>query len=124
MKARTRIKYEVIEMTKKKILNMEEKIIHDMDDFLVEYGAKKLGNDVDVANKIYETGKSNIKNLDNLFNDQGFGRTEKFYNIGVGYLNDVYDHNSEIVNQKAPEIAKKAFNYLGKNEQALDAWEA
>ncbi|UQS84418.1 hypothetical protein MOO46_03960 [Apilactobacillus apisilvae] len=110
-------------MSGKKIRNMESTIIHDMDDFLVEYGNKKLSNDKNVAKDIYNAGKNDLKGLDSLFNDQGFGRNEKFYNIGVGYLNDVYDHDTKVVNEKAPIIAKKAFNYLGNNEPQLNSWE-
>ena len=64
-------------MSGKKIeIEAREKIVIDMNDFLITYAKTILGPVPDLAQKIYAAGKNDITGLDQLFNDSGYGRNK------------------------------------------------
>ncbi|KRM69853.1 hypothetical protein [Apilactobacillus ozensis] len=112
-------------MAKKFDKKNREEIIIDMNDFLITYGASILGNDnKDIAQRVYEAGKNGLNNLDKLFKDNGFGRKEKYYDIGEGYISDLYHENPENITDEANKLAKEAMEYLGNNLDKFDHWKA
>ncbi|GLB46548.1 hypothetical protein WR164_05270 [Philodulcilactobacillus myokoensis] len=118
-------------MSNKKYLKQQHhNIIVDMGDFIMQYGDQKLNHsESKLSETIYSAAKNDLKGLDRLFKDKGFGRTEKFFKIGEGYINDMYVNNlrndltPEQIHQKAEALAKEAIEYLGNHPKEFDKWE-
>ncbi|MCL0318713.1 hypothetical protein [Apilactobacillus xinyiensis] len=112
-------------MNKKLERKSREDIIIDMNDFLITYGTSILGDEnKDIAKRVYAAGKDNLENLDKLFKDNGFGRKEKYYDIGEGYISDLCHETPENISAEADKLAKEAMIYLGNNIEKFDHWKA
>ncbi|UDM32283.1 hypothetical protein [Lentilactobacillus laojiaonis] len=97
-------------------------IIVDMDESLIDYGQTVLDAKTNISQAIYDSAKNDINNLDKLFNDQGFGRQDKFYDIGVGYLKDFEPQNEQQLSQQSQLLAEEALEYLGKHTNEFENW--
>ncbi|KRM36497.1 hypothetical protein FC83_GL002369 [Agrilactobacillus composti DSM 18527 = JCM 14202] len=97
--------------------------IVDMNESLIQYGSQKLPQETHVVQKIYDTAKAGLENLDVLFNDNGFGRTENFLDVAKGFLVDFYDLDPKETDTKAAALAQEAIDYLGKNMNDFIKWE-
>lgn len=102
---------------------LKESVIIDMNDFLLEYGAKKLGNRDDLAEVIYNAAKKDAKGLDALFKDNGECRERVYKAVGEGFL---ADHEAgvpkEQLDKEADSLVLEAISYLGKHEKQMDDW--
>lgn len=108
---------------KKSERELKESVIVDMNDFLMEYGAKKLGNRDDLAEVIYKAAKDDVKGLDTLFKDNGEARERIYKAIGQGFLSDYESGKSaEQIDQDSESLVQQAIHYLGKHEKDLDNW--
>lgn len=108
---------------KKSERELKESVIVDMNDFLMEYGAKKLGNREDLAEVIYNAAKDDIKGLDTLFKDNGEAREKIYKAVGEGFLSDYEgDKSADQINEESKSLVHQAINYLGKNEKKMDDW--
>lgn len=102
---------------------MRDAVIVDMNDFLLEYGAKKLGNRSDLAEVIYKAAKDDPKGLDELFHDQGEARQKVYEAVGEGFISDFFATESpEEVKKQADQLTIDAIKYLGSHERQLDDW--
>lgn len=111
-------------MRRRKLLKKKNQAaIVDMDDFLVTYGAVKLGAEKkDLSQTIYNSGKNNLKGLDKLFKDHGFGRIHKFEEIAGGFVRDVYEVNGSKADSMAKKLYTRAFKYLGAHANQFNHW--
>lgn len=111
-------------MRRKRYLKQEhKKAMIAMDDFLVTYGAQKLGaNAKNLAQRIFKAGQRDLHGLDELFHDQGFGRKHKYYEIAEGFICDIYDIQLPEAQSKAQQLTKDAFKYLGNHAKAFNHW--
>ncbi|KRK96954.1 hypothetical protein FD04_GL001810 [Secundilactobacillus odoratitofui DSM 19909 = JCM 15043] len=108
---------------KKSENEIRQNVIIDMNDFLLEYGTKKLGHRDDLAEVIYQAAKDDLHGLDTLFKDQGEARQHVYEAVGEGFIADYFSDLSESeIAAKTDELALDAIKYLGKHEQELDAW--
>ncbi|MCH5462357.1 hypothetical protein HC026_04380 [Lactobacillus sp. LC28-10] len=108
---------------KKSERERKESVIVDMNDFLLEYGAKKLGNREDLAEVIYNAAKKDVKGLDSLFKDNGEARERIYKAIGEGFLSDFdASKSAEQLDKESESLVHEAINYLGKHEKQLDDW--
>ncbi|AQW21392.1 hypothetical protein PL11_005325 [Lentilactobacillus curieae] len=103
--------------------NVRQEIILDMDQFLITYAATILNPNDNLSQIVSDAAKGDINKLDDLFKDNGFGRINKFYNVGVGSLrNNNLGISEEDLKQKADQLAKDAINYLGSNSAFFEKW--
>lgn len=107
----------------KKEREARKEIIIDMNEFLIKYGNKKIPDQKDLVQTLYQTAKSNLENLDELFGDNGYGRTENFLAVAEGFLVDYYNLAPDETEAKAEELAKEAIEYLGKHLDDFIKWE-
>lgn len=108
---------------KKSERELKESVIVDMNDFLMDYGAKKLGNRDDLAEVIYNAAKDDIKGLDTLFKDNGEAREHFYKAVGEGFLSDYDGSQSVEENEKKSEsLVHEAIDYLGNHEKKMDDW--
>lgn len=108
---------------KKSERELKESVVVDMNDFLMEYGAKKLGNRDDLAEVIYNAAKDDVKGLDTLFKDNGEARERIYKAIGQGFLSDYEsDKSADQIEQDSESLVHQALSYLGKHEKQLDDW--
>ncbi|MTV82050.1 hypothetical protein [Secundilactobacillus folii] len=102
---------------------LRQSVIVDMNDFLLEYASKKLGNRNDIAEVVYQAAKDDLHGLDTLFKDQGEAREHIYKAVGEGFLSDFYANESqEEVAKQADKLALDAIHYLGHHEGELDDW--
>ena len=101
----------------------KHQVIVDMNDFLLEYAAKKIGNKDDLAEIVYKAGKDDLKGLDDLFKDQGEGRLKSYLAVGEGAISDEPSvTDQETAESRAETLTKEAMAYLGKHLQEFDTW--
>ncbi len=102
---------------------LKDSVIVDMNDFLMEYGAKKLGNRDDLAEIIYNAAKDDVKGLDSLFKDGGEAREHIYKAVGEGFLSDYESGTSaDELDKESESLVQEAISYLGKHEKDLDDW--
>lgn len=99
-----------------------KKVLTDMNDFLLEYASKKLGNSETLAKQVYEAGKDDLTGLDKLFDDDGFGRKEQFIAVGMGILRDTTHDDPDQAELDGEKLAKEAMAYLGRHIDELQYW--
>ncbi|GHP14398.1 hypothetical protein YK48G_18230 [Lentilactobacillus fungorum] len=109
-------------MAKTSKKQMRNEIIIDMDEFIVTYAATLLDPNKNLSQLVYDTAKEDITKLDDLFKDNGFGRKNKFYNIGEGFLRDYDNLDAEEAQKQADQLATEAIDYLGKNVSFFERW--
>lgn len=103
-------------------VKQHEAIMIDMNEFLITYAASILGKNENVSQKVYDTAKDDINKLDALFDDDGFGRQEKFVAIGEGYLRDSEQIDGDQLIEETGELAQEALNYLGTHIEKFERW--
>lgn len=101
---------------------LRQNVIVDMNDFLLEYAAKKLGNHDDLAEIVYNAAKDDLHGLDTLFKDNGEAREHIYTAVGEGFLSDYYGKLPEEMTQQADKLAADAIHYLGRHEAEMDDW--
>lgn len=101
----------------------DQAVLVDMNEDLISYAAGRLPHDADLAKTLVEATKSGLQGLDDLFKDNGVGRTENFLAIGEGYLVDRYELSGEELNQETEKFAHAALHLLATHEQQYDRWE-
>ena len=99
-----------------------EKIVIDMNDFLITYAKTILGPVPDLAQKIYAAGKNDITGLDQLFNDSGYGRKQKYQAIAQGFVSDFYHTAPDNTKNDVDKLVHEAMQYLGKHSDQLNHW--
>ena len=101
------------------------KAIIDMDDFLMTYASAILGvGTPQLAERIYSAANGQLTGLDQLFRDHGFGRKQKFFNIGEGFINDLYQITGPRAHSMASVLARRAISFLGAHAKEFDHWKA
>lgn len=101
-------------------------IIVDMNDFLMDYAATKLGRQAGLAQKVAAAGQADLTGLDQLFNDDGVGRRTKYLEVATGFLRDEADVDAALkadISGEAAQLAQEAIVYLGSHAQEFDRWE-
>lgn len=93
-----------------------------MDEFIVTYAATLLDPSQNLSKLIYDTARDDLTKMDELFKDNGFGRQNKFVNIGEGFLRDWKGLDEADAKQQADQLAKDAIDYLGKNADYFETW--
>lgn len=110
-------------MTNKKIeKHARQNIIIDMNDFLITYAKTILGPVPDLAQQVYAAGKNDITGLDQLFNDAGYGRKQKYAAIAQGFVCDFYHMDPADTKDDVTKLVKEAMRYLGKHPEQLNHW--
>lgn len=107
----------------KKEREARQEVIIDMNEFLIKYGNKKFPKDLNIVTTIYEAAKKGLDNLDVLFEDDGFGRTENFLAVAKGFLVDYYRMDPKDTDEKANALGEEAIAYLGKHLDEFIKWE-
>lgn len=102
--------------------NRKQDIIIDMDEFIVTYAATLLDPKKNLSQIVYDAAKDDITKLDDLFKDNGFGRQNKFFNIGEGFVRDYDGLDAEEAKTRATQLANEAIDYLGKNTAYFERW--
>ena len=97
-------------------------IMIDMNEFLITYAASILGKGGNVSQQVYDTAKDDINNLDTLFDDNGFGREEKFISVGEGYLRDSEHIDGDQLIEETGVLAQDALTYLGNHVGEFERW--
>lgn len=102
-------------------------IIVDMNDFLMDYAATKLGEKPDLAQQVATAGKDNLNGLDDLFKDNGVGRRTKYLDLASGFLRDEADAEDEDaptdIDAATQALAQEAINYLSSHPKEFNRWE-
>lgn len=107
----------------KKEKEAKHEAIVDMNEFLIKYGNQKLPEDRNIVHTIYDAASKGLENLDDIFQDNGFGRTENFLDVAKGFIVDYYGEDPTKTDRKANELAKEAINYLGRHLDDFVKWE-
>ncbi|WP_268912434.1 hypothetical protein [Lentilactobacillus sp. SPB1-3] len=101
----------------------DQEIILDMDEFLITYAATILNPDDNVSQIVYDAAKDDLNQLDTLFKDDGYGRVNKFYDIGMGHIRDTnLDITDEELKRQANTLTKDAIHYLGGHIAFFEKW--
>lgn len=109
----------------KELSKQKNKIMIDMNDFIIKYAENILDvSKNDLAEQIYEAAKEDIHGLDQLFNDNGYGRTTKYTDIAEGFLCNMYHSDPKEIEEEAQKLVTEAIEYLGKNAQSFNEWRA
>lgn len=95
----------------------------DMDEFLIKYGNKIIPHQEDLVKTLYETASNGLEALDELFKDDGFGRTENFLDVAKGFLVDYYNMDPKDTDVEAEKLGREAIDYLGKHLDDFIKWE-
>lgn len=95
----------------------------DMDEFLIKYGNKTIPDQKDLVKTLYETAQGGLEALDDLFQDNGFGRTENFLDVAKGFLVDYYNMDPKDTDREAEKLGQEAIVYLGKHLDDFIKWE-
>ncbi|WP_040534220.1 hypothetical protein [Schleiferilactobacillus shenzhenensis] len=112
-------------MAKKKQREARHQAIVDMNDFLFSYAHKTLP-DVpldQLAGKLISAAEPDLHGLDSLFHDNGIGREDNFYAIGLGFVKDYYDIGGEQATQETDKLAQEALAYLKGHSADFVSWE-
>lgn len=114
-------------MAKKNERVAREAIITDMNDFLMDYAAERLGKDPKLAQSVFAAAKDDLTGLDSLFKDDGVGRRTKYLEVASGFLHDEVqtaeaDPNTDY-DAESTALAKEAMAYLGNHAGDFDRWE-
>ena len=111
-------------MRRRRFLKQENhKAIVDMNDFLVTYGATILGEESrNLSQRIYQAGAHDLRGLDQLFHDHGFGRKQKYLNVAEGFVNDLYPYQGEQVKTAANRLTHEAMRNLGAHAEKYNYW--
>lgn len=114
-------------MAKKNEKKARRDIIVDMNDFLMDYAAVKLGRKPDLAQQVAQAGQPDLTGLDELFKDNGVGRRTKYEEIATGFLWDEKDVNAvketDAIKQESQALTKEAMAYLASHAQDFNRWE-
>ncbi|CAJ1229134.1 hypothetical protein LZY01_06470 [Levilactobacillus zymae] len=114
-------------MAKKNEKKARHDIIVDMNDFLMDYAAVKLGRQPNLAQQVAKAGQPDLTGLDELFKDNGIGRRTKYEEIATGFLWDEEDVNAvketDAMKQESAALTQEAIVYLGNHAQDFDRWE-
>ncbi|PTM24053.1 hypothetical protein DA798_02195 [Lactobacillus sp. PFC-70] len=113
-------------MAKKNEKKARHDIIVDMNDFLMDYAATKLGRQPDLAKQVATAGQPDLTGLDQLFNDHGVGRRTKYLELATGFLRDESDIDANLAKDltgESQQLAQEAIAYLGNHTQDFDRWE-
>lgn len=114
-------------MAKKSEKKERQAIIIDMNDFLMDYAAIKLGKQHDLAQRVSAAAKDDLTKLDELFKDNGIGRRTKYLDLAAGFLRDKADAEGESDNQnfdqESQQLGQEAMAYLASHAQDFDRWE-
>ncbi|WP_283678942.1 hypothetical protein [Lentilactobacillus sp. Marseille-Q4993] len=103
--------------------NRRRDVIIDMNEFLITYAATILNPADNISADLYNVAKQDYTKIDDLLKDNGYGRKNKFYNIGVGFLrNSTPGISDDDLATEADKLAKEAIDYMGKNEQFFETW--
>lgn len=97
-------------------------IIIDMNDFLITYAKTILGPVPDLAQQVYAAGKDNLSGLDQLFNDAGYGRKQKYEAIAQGFVCNFYHVEPADTKDDVNKLTTEAMRYLGKHPEKLNHW--
>ncbi|USS86165.1 hypothetical protein [Fructilactobacillus cliffordii] len=110
-------------MSKKKLERQErEKIVTDMNEFLITYAKSVLAKDSNLAAQLYQAAKDDVTGLDGLFNDGGYGRKERYENIAQGFICNYYHIEPEDGNAEKQDLINEAVRYLGRHQDQLNRW--
>jgi hypothetical protein len=112
-------------MAKKKEREARHSAIVDMNDFLFNYAHKTLPETklTDLTSTLVNATKGGIHGLDDLFHDNGIGREDNFYAIGLGFVKDFYDLDGEQAKQETDKLAQEALAYLANHGNDFVRWE-
>lgn len=114
-------------MAKKNEKAARHAIIVDMNDFLMDYAANKLGKQPDLAEKVAAAAKTDLTGLDDLFKDNGIGRRTKYIDLATGFLRDEADADDEDTTHDftadSTALATEAMAYLSSHTNEFDRWE-
>ncbi|MGX6429129.1 hypothetical protein [Levilactobacillus yonginensis] len=114
-------------MAKKNERAARHAIIVDMNDFLMDYAASKLGPKKDLAQQVSAAAKTDLTGLDDLFKDNGVGRRTKYVDLAAGFLRDEADADGEDTEHDftaaSEALAKEALAYLNSHAKDFDRWE-
>ncbi|QMU08174.1 hypothetical protein [Levilactobacillus suantsaii] len=114
-------------MAKKDEKRARHAIIVDMNDFLMDYAAGKLGQQANLAQQVAAAGQPDLTGLDDLFKDEGVGRRTKYEEVATGFLRDKDNVNaveeSNDVKAASTELTKEAIAYLGSHPNEFNKWE-
>ncbi|WP_282803543.1 hypothetical protein [Secundilactobacillus kimchicus] len=110
-------------MTKQNESKTRHNVIIDMNDFILEYAARRLGNKNDLAETVYNAAKNDLKGLDTLFNDQGEAREHVYTAVAEGFISDDQPALDQAqAKQAADKMAVEAMGYLGSHLSDFDRW--
>ncbi|USS85730.1 hypothetical protein M3M35_03605 [Fructilactobacillus myrtifloralis] len=110
-------------MSKKKLERQErEKIVTDMNEFLITYAKSILPANADLAAELYQAAQSDVTGLDQLFKDDGYGRKERYQNIAQGFICDYYHIEPEDSAAEQQALIDEAVRYLGHHQDQLNRW--
>ncbi|HIW71353.1 MAG TPA: hypothetical protein H9875_01875 [Candidatus Levilactobacillus faecigallinarum] len=101
-------------------------IIVDMNDFLMDYAATKLGKKAGLAQQVAAAGQPDLTGLDDLFKDNGVGRRTKYLEVATGFLRDEADIDAALAKDpegEAAQLAQEAMTYLSSHTSDFDRWE-
>jgi len=102
-------------------------MIVDMNDFLMDYAAAKLGAKADLAQEVAAAGKQDLTGLDDLFKDNGVGRRTKYLDLASGFLRDEADANDDDaptdIDAATKALGQEAIDYLSSHPQEFNRWE-
>ncbi|HJE86486.1 hypothetical protein KB236_07060 [Levilactobacillus brevis] len=102
-------------------------MIVDMNDFLMDYAAAKLGAKADLAQQVATAGKNDLSGLDDLFKDNGVGRRTKYLDLASGFLRDEADAEGDTASTdfdaQIKAMGQEAIDYLGSHPQEFNRWE-
>ncbi|AYM02554.1 hypothetical protein [Levilactobacillus yiduensis] len=114
-------------MANKKERVSRHAIIVDMNDFLMDYAAIKLGKQPNLAEKVAAAAKSDLTGLDQLFKDDGAGRRTKYLDLAEGFLHDEADADEADAphdfTAASNALASEAMSYLSSHPNEFDRWE-
>lgn len=114
-------------MAKKNERAARHAIIVDMNDFLMDYAAAKLGAQPDLAQQVAAAAQPDLTGLDTLLKDDGVGRRTKFLDIAAGFLRDEADADEADAphdfTAASEALAHEAITYLAQHAKDFDRWE-
>lgn len=109
-------------MAKKNERAARHAIIVDMNDFLMDYAAAKLGAQPDLAQQVAAAAQPDLTGLDTLLKDDGVGRRTKYLDVAAGFLRDEADTPHDFT-AASEALAHEAITYLAQHAKDFDRWE-
>ena len=114
-------------MAKKNERAARHAIIVDMNDFLMDYAADKLGAQPDLAQQVAAAAQPDLTGLDTLLKDDGVGRRTKYLDVAAGFLRDEADADEADTphdfTAASEALAHEAITYLAQHAKDFDRWE-